>query len=165
MKEKMENGKWKIVGEADSSEGRQYPDLGEMQLSVVMEPTSGYRNFQDLECWKACVEFRRYVSRLLKKFPKSETYNLISQMRKASRSPSANIAEGYGRFHFQENIQFCRIGRGSLFEMIDHLLVALDEEYITQEEHQEACRIANKSISILNGYIKFLATQKASTPK
>lgn len=86
-------------------------------------------------------------------------------MRNASRSASANIAEGYGRFHFQENIQFCRIGRGSLFEMLDHLLVALDEEYITLEEYQEACRIANKSISILNGYIKFLSIQKSSTPK
>jgi len=160
----MENGKWKIGAESEQAEEHQYPDLSEGEVSMVMEPASGYRNFQDLECWKACVELRRYVSILLKKFPKSETYNLVSQMRRASRSPSANIAEGYGRFHFQENIQFCRIGRGSLFEMLDHLLVAIDEEYITPEEHQEACRLANKAISILNGYIKFLSTQKSSTP-
>jgi len=51
-------------------------------------------------------------------------------MIRASRSVTANIAEGHGRYHFQENIQFCRQARGSLYELIDHLYVAIDEKYI-----------------------------------
>jgi len=53
-------------------------------------------------------------------------------MRRASRSVNHNIAEGYGRFPFQENIQFCRIARGSLFETLDHGIIALDEGYISK---------------------------------
>lgn len=56
------------------------------------------RSFEDLECWKTCTELRRYDSKLIKKFPKNEQYELTSQMKRASRSVTHNIAEGYGRF-------------------------------------------------------------------
>ena len=48
-------------------------------------------------------------------------------------SVTNNISEGYGRFHYQENIQFLRQSRGSLYECIDHLYVSLDEKYISLE--------------------------------
>jgi len=66
-------------------------------------------------------------------FTFEEKYRLSDQMIRASRSSTANIAEGYGRFHFQENIQFCRQARGSLYELIDHTLVAEECEYIDHE--------------------------------
>ena len=121
---------------------------------------SGYRSFKDLECWKACLDVRRWVATIVKGFPKEEKYELVSQMRRASRSTTANIAEGYGRFHFQENIQFCRISRGSLYELLDHLTVAVDEEYISQEKSEEAEALVRKSIAIVNGYLKYLQSQK-----
>ena|SRR5687768_17022376 len=52
---------------------------------------------------------------------------------RASRSVTANIAEGYGRFHYTENIQFARLARGSLYEIIDHLTVAQEEKLISDE--------------------------------
>ncbi|MCB0755324.1 MAG: four helix bundle protein [Flavobacteriales bacterium] len=122
---------------------------------------SGYRSFKDLECWKACLEVRRWLASVVKSFPKEERYELVSQMKRASRSTTANIAEGYGRFHFQENIQFCRTSRGSLYELIDHLSVAVDEEYISQEKSDEGEALIRKSIAIINGYIKYLQNQKA----
>ncbi len=121
---------------------------------------SGYRSFKDLECWKACLDVRRWFATIVKGFPKEEKYELVSQMRRASRSTTANIAEGYGRFHFQENIQFCRISRGSLYELLDHLTVAVDEEYISQEKSEEAEALVRKSIAIVNGYLKYLQSQK-----
>jgi four helix bundle protein len=48
--------------------------------------------------------------------PPHESYNLASQIRRAAISLTANIAEGYGRFHFKENVQSCRIARGSAYE-------------------------------------------------
>lgn len=123
---------------------------------------SGYRSFKDLECWKACVDVRQWFSAVVKGFPKEERYELVSQMKRAARSTTANIAEDYGRFHFQENIQFCRISRGSLYELLDHLMVAIEEKYITESQSLEAEGCIRKAISILNGYIKYLQNQKTN---
>lgn len=84
---------------------------------------------------------------------------MIDQIKRSSRSVGNNIAEGYGRFHFKENIQFCRISRGSLFETLDHGIIALDEGYISEENLNELRVIHNKTLLILNGYIKYLKNQ------
>ena len=81
----------------------------------------------DLEIWKKSRVFRKDISALAKSFPDFEKYKLVDQIIRSSRSITANIAEGHGRFHYQENIQFCRTARGSLHETFDHLTVALDE--------------------------------------
>jgi four helix bundle protein len=108
-----------------------------------------------LECW-ACVEVRKYISSLLKKFPASEKYDLIDNMKRASHSTTRNIAEGYGRFHFKENIQFCRQSRGSLFELIDDLIISRDENFISEQEYNECRNRIDKALSLSNGYINYL---------
>jgi len=100
------------------------------------------------------------IWKLCKKFPTEEKFRLADQMIRASRSSTANIAEGYGRFHFQENIQFCRQSRGSLFELIDHVLVAEECEYIESNEKEELIDHIISAIRLLNGYIKYLKTRK-----
>jgi four helix bundle protein len=117
-------------------------------------------SFQDVNCWKKSREVRLFVMQLVKKFPNDEKYALISQIRRASRSAGNNIAEGYGRFHHQENIQFCRIARGSLYETIDHLLVAGEEGYISKEEYFEGRNLILSAVTILNGYINYLKKAK-----
>ena len=117
-------------------------------------------SFEDLECWQACRESRKYVSMIIKKFPIEEKYALTDQMRRASRSITENIAEGYGRFHYQENIQFCRISRGSLYELMDQFITASDEKYITKDEYQKGRELLDRSKGILNGYIKYLQQAK-----
>jgi len=120
-----------------------------------------FKSFEELACWKEARKLRLFVKdSLIIKFPSFEKYDLISQIRRSSRSVGANIAEGYGRFHFQENIQFCRIARGSLFETLDHGIVALEEGYISEEDLNELRIIHNKTLLILNGYIKYLKNQK-----
>jgi len=117
-------------------------------------------SFEDLECWKACRDSRKYVLEIIKKFPKNEQYALTDGMRRASRSITENIAEGYGRFHFQENIQFCRISRGSIYELMDQFITALDEKYINNEEYKLGREMLEKSKNILNGYIRYLQQAK-----
>lgn len=114
------------------------------------------KSFEELECWKACTELRRYISIVLKKYPKEETFQLVSQIKRASRSVTNNIAEGYGRFHFKENAQFCRQSRGSLYELKDHFIISLDEAIITNDDYNKFIELLEKSLSILNGYINYL---------
>ena len=66
---------------------------------------SSIKSFEDLECWKACRELSRFVSKLVKNNPRDE-FDLKDNIRRAARSTTRNIAEGYGGFHFQENSQF-----------------------------------------------------------
>jgi len=120
----------------------------------------GYETFEDLEVWKLGREIRNNLSQLAKTLPKEEKYRLSDQIIRASRSVTANIAEGFGRFHHQENIQFCRQARGSLMELIDHLSVTLDENYITKEEGEEIRNKILYSMKVLNGYIAYLKRAK-----
>lgn len=114
------------------------------------------QSFEDLECWKICTDLRRFISTITKNFPLEEKYILKSQMLRASRSVTNNIAEGYGRFHFKENAQFCRQSRGSLYELKDHLIIALDEQYISKEDYGVAMEKFLKCITLINGYINYL---------
>ncbi len=67
------------------------------------------RDFKDLDVWKAARELRRKIYNLAKSLPDSEKFGLSSQLRRAGVSVTANIAEGFGRFGYQENVQFCRL--------------------------------------------------------
>jgi four helix bundle protein len=117
-------------------------------------------DFRDLDVWKKCRDIREMMWRLCKKLPAEEKFRLADQMIRASRSSTNNIAEGYGRFHFQENIQFCRQSRGSLFELIDHVLIAEECEYMDDKEREELTGHITSAIRLLNGYVKYLRTRK-----
>ena len=81
-------------------------------------------------------------------------------MIRASRSSTACIAEGYGRFHYQKTIQFCRQSRGSLYELIDHLDVALESGYIDDQQAGRLISNTKEAIRLINGYIKYLKERK-----
>ena len=125
-----------------------------------METVTNIRSFEDLECWKLGRDIRRKISELVKKFPKEEKYGLTDQLKRSSRSITNNIAEGYGRFHYQENIQFCRVSRGSAYEALDQLLEANDENYIDNKELNETRQLIDKFLNVLNGYINYLGRAK-----
>ncbi|ACB76736.1 four helix bundle protein [Opitutus terrae] len=84
-------------------------------------------SFEDLECWKAGREVRLFVAKqVVPLLPISEKHRLSDQIIRAARSITANIAEGYGRFHHLENAKFCSIARGSACEGLDHLITGAD---------------------------------------
>jgi len=111
------------------------------------------KSFEDLEAYKLARTFRKRIYELIGKLPKDEQYNLSSQMRRAAVSLTNNIAEGYGRYHYQENMQFCRQSRGSLCELLDYLNVCLDEDYISKGEYLSYRKDAFHLLKELNGYI------------
>src|SRR5262245_57802297 len=83
----------------------------------------------DFELYRLAREFRKKVYRLIKQLPPAEKYCLDPQMRRAALSITNNIAEGHGRWHYQENIRFCRISRGSVDEILDDVNTCEDEGY------------------------------------
>lgn len=117
-------------------------------------------SFEDLDVWKHSRKLRNRISRIAATFPKEETYRLKDQILRSSRSIGTNIAEGFGRYHYQENIQFCRIARGSLAETVDHLFICRDEEYIDEEIFNSLYDDCTRLLKILNGYIKYLGKAK-----
>ena len=72
------------------------------------------------------------------------------------------IAEGYGRFYEKENLRFCRMARGELFETQDHLITASDEGYIAEPVMNEHIELAQQAIKTVNGYMKYLKSFVAS---
>lgn len=119
-------------------------------------------SFEDLEVWKIGTEIRKLSMNIVRKLPSEEKFDLGSQLKRASRFISNNIAEGYGRFHYQENIQFCRVSRGSAYETLDHLIIANEEAYITDGELQNARDLIDKFLRVLNGYINYLKKAKGN---
>lgn len=125
-----------------------------------------YNHFYDLPVYKICRAFRKKIAAIVKKyFPKTETYHLSAQVLDSSRSVTANIAEGFGRFHYQENIQFCRQSRGSLTETLEHIITAYDDKYIEKEILSEINKDYKECLKQINGYIKYLKDTKIGAEK
>ena len=94
--------------------------------------------------------------RTAKSLPSEERFRLTDQLIRASRSVTANIAEGFGRHHHNENLQYCRQSRGSLSECLDHLNAGLDEGMITHADYSFLRGKLEHVWKVLNGYIAYL---------
>jgi len=94
-------------------------------------------DFKDLRVWVKAHELALAVYRKTRAFPKEEMYGLTSQLRRASASVGANIAEGCGRRSDAEMRRFVQIARGSANEVEYHLLLAKDLDFLSQEDHKD----------------------------
>jgi len=117
------------------------------------------KDFKDLEIYKLSLELANWIYDLTAKFPDDEKYNVTSQLRRAATSIGANIAEGFGRFHYKENIQFTRQARGSLSETNHFMLFSKDRSYINEEVYKEfGDKYRNLQVKI-NNYINSIGKQ------
>ena len=129
-------------------------EMENLSRNVPVASNSEVRDFTDINAWKAARALRKNIYMACRGFPKQETFELSSQMRRAAVSMTANLAEGYGRFSYQENMQFCRQSRGSVYEIRDHLTTALDAGYITPEQYKQFDLQAISVIKLINGYLR-----------
>jgi four helix bundle protein len=97
---------------------------------------------------------------ILPQLPTDEKWALASQLRRSVQSVPANIAEGYGRFYFQEGVRFCYIARGSLEESFSHITLAHQLEYLSDAVYDPLTAEIRELRRMLNGYIAFLRTSK-----
>jgi four helix bundle protein len=124
---------------------------------------NSYKGYKELDCYKKSRDLRIYISGLTKKFPPDERYLLMSQSKRSSRSITATIAEGYGRYTYTDTRNFFIMARGSVTETMEHLTTAHDEKYITEEELKQGNEMCETSFKLINGYISWLDKLKANT--
>ena len=119
------------------------------------------RDFTTLDAWKKAKLVKLFFYKeVLLNLPADEKYNLNTQIRNAAVSATANISEGYGRYHYQEGIQFYRIARGSIYELKDHLISCYDLGFIGKEVFEKGILLIEDTKITLNGYIKFVQAKK-----
>jgi four helix bundle protein len=121
--------------------------------------------FEDLECWQEAREVVNRVYRVCGVEAFNRDYSLIDQIRRASVSAMANIAEGFSRRGNREFIQFLFVAKSSAAELQSHLYVALDREYITKQQFEELYSETDKIQRQLSNFIKYLgSTLKSVRP-
>ena len=94
------------------------------------------------------------IYQITKNFPKEEMYGVTSQLRRAPSSITANIAEGFSRYHFKDKVRFYYQARGSVSEVQNFLLLAKDLRYISLEECKKLGLEANKVAQLINELIR-----------
>jgi four helix bundle protein len=131
-------------------------ELANRDVATVAE-SSPIKTFEDLECWRKCRELRIFVAKeVVPALPKEERFRLGDQLLRAARSTTANIAEGYGRFHHLDNAKFCSNSRGSCWEVLDHLITASDEDLLPLPLIERGKALVHDAIKRLNGYMNYL---------
>lgn len=116
---------------------------------------------QRLNAWVMAREYAIMVYReVIPLLPPEEKFGLNSQIRRAANSIPANIAEGYGRYYYQSNIQFCYNARGSLEELISHLIICHDLGFMPDDLFNRIVSTGDDLVILINGYIAYLKRTK-----
>ena len=116
---------------------------------------------EKLDVWCKARDFAVRIHKdVLPLLPAEEKWSLNQQLRRASQSIPANIAEGHGRFYFQDNVRFCYISRGSLEETLSHIVYANEVGYISETLYKSLATDGENLNRLINGYIGFLKKSK-----
>lgn len=119
-------------------------------------------SFKDLNIWQDSQKLLIEIYRITKKFPRSEEFNLISQLRRSSLSIPTNIAESFGRFHFADSNHFLINSRGSAQEVRSLLYSAKELGYLDPEVYNELDQNYEKLIVSINALVKTTRNHKES---
>ena len=111
-------------------------------------------SFEKLNAWQEAKKLVVAVYQLLDSFPKFENYALCDQIRRSIVSVPSNIAEGSGRKSLKEQIHFLEIAYGSLMEVYNQLLIAIDLTYITKESVDSIKPTIDAVAKMINGLSK-----------
>jgi four helix bundle protein len=120
------------------------------------------RTFEDVDAWKAAKDLRNRVSIIVKDFPAHERFELVAALKRSSRQIAGQIAEGFGRLQYQENINACKQARGALFETLNHMLTAEDEGYVNAVVMEDFREQWSETVRLLNAYIAYIRRARAA---
>jgi len=119
------------------------------------------RTHKDLDVWKNSIDFVTEIYKLTNKFPKSEFYGLTNQIRRSAVSIPSNIAEGAGRAHNKEFIQFLNISLGSISEIETQLTISKNLGFIDTDNFDIFLNKLNLIRSQIVGLIKYLKNKSS----
>lgn len=122
------------------------------------------KDHKSLIVWQKSMDLTVEIYRLVKLLPKTETYALSDQMRRAVISIPSNIAEGYGRNSTRGYIQFLKIARGSCFELDTQVNACVRVGYLTKDDVKFSFSLLNEILKMLNALILKLNEELDESP-
>jgi four helix bundle protein len=137
--------------------------VSERKLLYVSPSEKGKRGFEDLECYQLALEVMAKIHAFSKTLPSDEKFDLYSQIRRASKNVTGNIAEGYGRYHYLDSLHYYSIGRGELNETLSRLIEARVLGYIEQSDFEVLYGLIRQTEQTLNGYMGYVRRQHAGS--
>jgi len=117
-------------------------------------------SFEDLDVYRLAEDLGDRVWDIVLNWPDFPRNSLGYQLVKSADSIGANLAEGFGRFHFAENRQFARISRGSLYETRHWLRRAYKRNLLNEDEVKELRQLLDELAPRLNAYIRSIGKQE-----
>jgi four helix bundle protein len=116
-----------------------------------------FNSFEDMPVWQDALKLAEEIFTLTESLPKKEDYGLTSQLRRSALSVSGNIAEGFGRKHTKDKLQFYYASRGSLTETKSHLIYAKRVGYLSQASYDRLKNAIDNTWKGLNSLIRTLS--------
>jgi four helix bundle protein len=127
----------------------------------MSDQSADVKSLESLIVWQKAIALAVKVHReILPILPQEEKWNLGSQIRRSAQSIPANIAEGYGRYYFQDTIRFCYIARGSLEETRSHVVLASKLDYLPDDLLADILSDIEEVNRLIKGYIAFMKRSK-----
>jgi four helix bundle protein len=127
--------------------------------------SAGKRGFEDLECYILALDIIVNAYELARNLPREEKYDLAVQIRRSAKSITANIAEGYGRYHYLDSLKYYSIARGELNETLAHFINARVLGYIDQESFEQIYALIRKTEVTLNGFMNYIRKKRSGEPE
>ncbi len=116
-----------------------------------------YNSFEDMAVWQKSMDLAVKIFNLTERLPRKEDFGLTSQIRSSGLSVSGNIAEGFGRKHTKDKLNFYYNARGSLAETKSHLIYGYKVKYFSEEEFKDFSNIIKDIWRELNSLINSLS--------
>jgi len=113
------------------------------------------KSYTELDAWQKARKLANSIYATTSKFPKEETYGLVSQMRRSAISIASNIAEGIGRNTSKDTVHFLYISRGSAYELETQLYISLDQNFINESSLNEILSLLTDCKLLVNGLINY----------
>ena len=117
-------------------------------------------NFEKLATYQKSIELANLIYYSTEKFPKSEQYGLVNQLRRCASSIALNIAEGYGRYYKRLKKQFYSYARSSVYECVPIITISFNQEYIEEKEYKQLYNECFELSRMLSGLIKSVDNRK-----
>jgi four helix bundle protein len=120
-------------------------------------------SFEKLEIWIEAKEFIKQIYNVTSKFPDTEKFGLISQLRRASISIASNIAEGSARKSFKDKIHFSTIAFSSSVEVLNQLIISFELNFISETDYLELRKMLESITNKINALRNYQIEQSNKT--
>ena len=114
------------------------------------------RRFEDLECWQEARSFVRLIYEMVKSEQFRKDFELVGQIKRSAISSMANISEGFHRNSTKEFMRFLDYSRASVAETLSHCYIAMDQQYISEDELNKVKQQGDIVWKKVNNFISYL---------